>query len=193
MKNKYIIEELKVLGYNDLSLVLSKFSIEDEMNDLKLSDDEKEKVQNLVDKLKNDSLENVMMVIRHRNEKDIVDLINKFESKFHDAIEYGYCNASSYINDIDQLREVLLWNLKSREGWNVDGSMLDEYLKVGDPVSITMYDYFIEVLPPKTFRSDVVQMGEAYDHDPETGKAVYPTLEKKGSRRWVYTGNKVKQ
>jgi len=164
MKAKHLIDEHIVLGHRDLSTVLSKFDIEDEMDEMKLSDDEKDNVRKLISELKDQSLGNLMMVIKHKDESDIVNLINKFSEKYPDSDDY-YVSASDYTNNVDQLRRVLKGELKSREGWHINGKMLDEYLKVGDEVSCTMYDYFINVMPPKTFKNNVVQIGEASDYD----------------------------
>jgi len=73
--------------------------------------------------------------------------------------------------------------IKTYKEW--EGSLYD-YLKVGDIVDDEMVDYFINVLPPVTFKSYLVQMGEPYSH--VNGKATYSTLYK-STEGWTYMGN----
>jgi hypothetical protein len=68
---------------------------------------------------------------------------------------------------------------------------LNEYLKVGDLVDEEMTEYFINVLPPACWRSNLIQMGEPYsDAKDNNGKyrATYSTLQKT-SEGWTYAGN----
>lgn len=63
---------------------------------------------------------------------------------------------------------------------------LDEYLQIGDLVDEEIADYFIEVLPPATWRADLIQMGEPHSH--VGGRATYPTLQRTADG-WKYIGN----
>lgn len=74
--------------------------------------------------------------------------------------------------------------IKTYEGWTGD---LSNYLQVGDVVDGAMYDYFINVLPPRTFRSYLVQMGEPFSVSHE-GKSTYSTLKLTGEG-WTYAGH----
>lgn len=63
---------------------------------------------------------------------------------------------------------------------------LGDYLKVGDEVDQEMVDYFLNVLPPATWRANLVQLGEPHSH--VGGRATYPTLYREIGR-WYYRGN----
>lgn len=76
--------------------------------------------------------------------------------------------------------------MKTYKGWP-DGKSLYEYLQVGDQVDEEMYNHFVNVVPPRTFSSDYVQMGEPYSISNE-GKSIYATLEKV-SGKWIYRGH----
>ena len=78
--------------------------------------------------------------------------------------------------------------VKTLVGWNGSKKNLGEYLNVGDPVDKELEMYFLEVLPPATWTSAVIQIGEPYDHD-ENNRPRFSTLEKCGEN-WVYMGNK---
>lgn len=73
--------------------------------------------------------------------------------------------------------------LKTYKNWK--GS-LNSYLQIGDKVDEEMYEYFINVMPPVTFNSKMVQMGEPYSSSRE-GKPTYLTLEKIDNE-WIYKG-----
>lgn len=73
--------------------------------------------------------------------------------------------------------------MKTYENWK--GS-LNEFLEIGDLVDQEFINYFINVLPPATYNSHCIQIGEPYSHI--NGKATYSTL-KGTSDGWVYTGH----
>ena len=75
--------------------------------------------------------------------------------------------------------------MKTYKDWPAEKS-LHEYLQIGDQIDEEMYNYFINVVPPKVLHSNYVQMGEPYSIS--KGKPTYPTL-KKISNKWVYIGN----
>lgn len=72
---------------------------------------------------------------------------------------------------------------KSYRKWEGD---LKDYLNIDDYVDQEMADYFINVLPPRTMNSKLIQMGEPYSH--VNGRATYATLEK-DNIAWRYCGN----
>lgn len=74
--------------------------------------------------------------------------------------------------------------LKTYENWK-KGS-LSEYLQIGDEVDEEMMEHFLNVLPPATWRSTLIQIGEPYSH--VMGKATYSTLRRE-SGRWYYAGH----
>ena len=82
--------------------------------------------------------------------------------------------------------------MKTLEGWFAsDANTLDDYLRVGDVVDEEMVQYFVDLLPPATFTSRCVQIGEPNDHT-DDGHALYGTFEVLGGN-WTWQGNKVKR
>lgn len=73
--------------------------------------------------------------------------------------------------------------MKTFENWKGN---LSDYLTIGDEVDEDMVDHFVNVLPPASWRADLVQIGEPHSH--VAGRATYPTLHKKEGR-WLYAGN----
>jgi hypothetical protein len=68
---------------------------------------------------------------------------------------------------------------------------LTQYLKIGDLVDEEMVNYFIDVLPPATFNSNLIQIGEPYSHEKDSNgnyRATYSTL-KNTCEGWEYCGN----
>lgn len=74
--------------------------------------------------------------------------------------------------------------MKTYRDWQ-NGSLSD-YLQFGDEVDEEMMDYFLNTLPPVTWTSTLVQMGEPYSH--VAGRATYATLRREGGR-WYYAGH----
>lgn len=72
--------------------------------------------------------------------------------------------------------------VKTYEGWK--GS-LHKYLEVGDIVDEQIKDHFVNVMPPRLYRQNIIQMGEPYDH--VNGKAVYATIIRVNGQ-WTYKG-----
>lgn len=73
--------------------------------------------------------------------------------------------------------------IKTFAAWNGN---LNDYLQIGDIVDEEMYHYFINVLPPATFTSHIVQIGEPYQHI--TNKPTFMTLEHT-DKGWQYQGH----
>lgn len=73
--------------------------------------------------------------------------------------------------------------IKTYANWK--GS-LNDYLEIGDQVDEEMYNHFINVLPPATFNSYLVQIGEPYSISKEN-KSTYLTLERIEGK-WIYKG-----
>ncbi len=67
----------------------------------------------------------------------------------------------------------------------------DDYAKPGDIVDRETYDYFLNVLPPRTMEWGYFQVGEPYDYqENEQGRlrAIWPTFDYDGER-YYYLGN----
>lgn len=77
--------------------------------------------------------------------------------------------------------------MKTYAGWHGSGLDLSQYLSVGDLVDEELYYYVLEVLPPATMTSKVLQMGEPYSHD-ANGKPTFSTLIKRADG-WHYEGH----
>ena len=83
-------------------------------------------------------------------------------------------------------------DIKTLHEWEEKGGNFTDFCKVGDKVDKGIVDYFLDVLPPITWRSNLVQCGEPYGHrdNPETGRweAMYITFAKNDNGQWCYAG-----
>jgi len=78
--------------------------------------------------------------------------------------------------------------IKTLAGWHEAKCDLDKYLQVGDAVDGEMFDYFLGVLPPATWRANLLQIGEPYSHI--AGRETFSTLYKPlGAVHWLYAGH----
>jgi hypothetical protein len=73
--------------------------------------------------------------------------------------------------------------VKRYADWNCD---LQDFLRIGDLVDEDFVDYFISVLPPACYNSQVIQIGEPYSH--VEGGATYSTLMNTADG-WAYAGH----
>ena len=89
--------------------------------------------------------------------------------------------------------------IKTLDGWhNSPHNSWDAYCNPGDYIDEEVYDYFLNILPPKVMRNGFFQVGEPFDSrkDPESGRfsSTYPTFEQgrngeTGERFYRYLGN----
>lgn len=79
--------------------------------------------------------------------------------------------------------------IKTIEGWHrfsesSDKHNWDDYCKCGDYVDEEVYDYFLDILPPRSLGAGYLQVGEPLDSrkNPETGRFadVYSTFKRVG-------------
>ena len=70
--------------------------------------------------------------------------------------------------------------------WSGSGKSFYDLAKVGSQVDEEIVGHFRDVLPPRTFSSNFLQIGEPHDH--VNGKATYGTFEKTGGK-WYYRGH----
>lgn len=115
------------------------------------------------------------------------DLENKEENRF--IIFDNYKEAKNYFDDYV--------TVKSMEDWkNSTATYFDDFCKVGDKVSEDIIWYFRGILPPVTYKPDLLQAGEPYSHAidkrDDKFKPTYTTFEKKGNF-WIYKGNCFKE
>lgn len=93
---------------------------------------------------------------------------------------------------IDTVKPLIEKEVKTLQDWEKKGGNFTDFCKVGDKVDKGIVDYFVDVLPPITWRTDLVQCGEPYGHrdNPETGRweAMFITFSKNDKGRWYYAG-----
>jgi hypothetical protein len=75
--------------------------------------------------------------------------------------------------------------MKTRAQWNASRQNLTDFLEIGDEVDESIMWYFVKVLPPACYRSDLIQIGEPYDF--KGGAETFMTIRKMGSS-WIYAG-----
>jgi len=83
--------------------------------------------------------------------------------------------------------------IKTIKGWEDSDSDWGEYCKPGDLVEEAVYDYFLNILPPRSFTAGYLQVGEPYSHrdNPKTGiwQATYMTFVSVDNGLYRYCGN----
>lgn len=95
----------------------------------------------------------------------------------------NYSNKIEVLNGIAERHIAEGPAIKTYASWKGN---LDEYLEVGDYVDEEMAMYFLNVLPPATQRSDLIQIGEPHSH--VNFHPTYATLEK-DEHGWRYCGH----
>ena len=94
------------------------------------------------------------------------------------------------------MKEIII---KTLDGWhNSPHNSWDAYCKPGDYVDEEVFDYFLNIMPPRIMHSGYFQVGEPFDSrkNPETGRFsnTYPTFEQgrngeTGEHFYRYLGN----
>ena len=78
--------------------------------------------------------------------------------------------------------------MKKYVNWKGD---FDKFCKAGEEVDEEIFSHFLNVLPPRTYTSSLLQVGEAYSS--VGGKTTFPTfrIERSftGKERYFYCGN----
>lgn len=80
--------------------------------------------------------------------------------------------------------------MKTFQQWTETNKHLDTFLAPGDEVDLEMVDYFRDTLPPRAMKSDLIQLGEPYEHFRDENRklrGIYATLKRIGDK-WIYTG-----
>jgi hypothetical protein len=83
-------------------------------------------------------------------------------------------------------KDVPTAGLKTEEGWRASKLNLTQYLQIGDSVDESIADYVICVLPPASYTSELIQMGEPFDS--VRGEPTYITLHRSAGQPWKYAG-----
>lgn len=81
--------------------------------------------------------------------------------------------------------------VKTIDSWEGSGLNFDDYCFPGDTVGEDIVDYFVNVVPPVTLRSDCVQAGEEHNIErDDSGKyrATYTTFHRTGDGRFRFDG-----
>lgn len=106
--------------------------------------------------------------------------------------EYGRDDTVQVINIEPPEKPEPTPKIKTLQDWEKKGGNFTDFCKVGDKVDKGIVDYFVDVLPPITWRTDLVQCGEPYGHrdNPETGRweATFITFSKNDKGQWYYAG-----
>lgn len=76
--------------------------------------------------------------------------------------------------------------MKTYADWTKSQLDLSRFLQIGDAVDDQIFNYFLEVLPPKTWHADLLQIGERYSHI--EGRPTYSTLHTVDGQ-WIYAGH----
>lgn len=84
--------------------------------------------------------------------------------------------------------------IKSIDGWELSPQCSwDDYAKPGDLVDESVYDYFLNILPPRSMGYGYLQVGEPYSHrfNPRTDRfeATYATFVGAEKGKYRYCGN----
>lgn len=188
-------KDVEILDYLDFRCEIAQrldmdfeqdiFDLQDEANNIVNEKREilefcKDKLISL-NKLKTNDLENVKNIECYYIEIRDIDDYDEYTYAVFDT----YQIAKDYYDKLIKPKTMEDWN-KSKENY------FNDFCKPGDIVSRDIVDYFINSLPPVTFRENFVQAGEPYSHriDPEDKicKATYITFEK-GKENWIYKGN----
>jgi hypothetical protein len=106
--------------------------------------------------------------------------------RYSDANTYTDCDTRAEAERFQQLQnggDVIV--IKSMQDWRESGLDLGKFLKIGDRVTEDVATYFIEVLPPATWREALIQIGEPNDH--VRGRATFATIVKRRGL-WTWAG-----
>ena len=138
--------------------------------------------------------------------KKAEELANKEKKAVNVYVTYLNSNGHAVEEQIDTVepnKDELTWSyepidkpiekeIKTLQDWEKKGGNFTDFCKVGDKVDKGIVDYFVDVLPPITWRTDLVQCGEPYGHrnNPKTGRweAMYITFAKNDNGQWYYAG-----
>lgn len=77
--------------------------------------------------------------------------------------------------------------VKTRYGWYNDGRGFDDYCKPGDKISERLYNYFLEILPPK-YMAGGFMVSEPYSYCPDFKTNTYAGFYWSGAH-YYYLGN----
>lgn len=145
-----------------------------------------------VDKLIKNAGENEIVLRLYKvTGEDFECLFTKRASKIHGTIGILEDKPGQTVAEVKPEPEPTP-KIKTLQDWEKKGGNFTDFCKVGDKVDKGIVDYFVDVLPPITWRTDLVQCGEPYGHrdNPETGRweATFITFSKNDKGQWYYAG-----
>ena len=118
--------------------------------------------------------------------KAIMDSVN-------DAMDMLAEYAEDLIKITAPREKVIDGEVKTLQGWfDSDADTFDEYVKEGDKVAVDIVNYFIDLLPPRSYELGFLQVGEPYDHVKEGARYstfVYFYKDDDYKEVWKYKGN----
>lgn len=76
-------------------------------------------------------------------------------------------------------------DIYTMKDWERDGSLS---MREGQVIDSEVFWELCECMPPHRWSNKIFQPGEPYDHDMNTGKALYQTFEHVGNYRYRYIG-----
>ena len=79
-----------------------------------------------------------------------------------------------------------VYDVYTMRDWIEDGTLK---IREGDLIEPEIYWELLNCLPPRS-NGHYFQVGEAYSHDRNTGKALYQTFEDMGENYYLYVGLK---
>ena len=114
-----------------------------------------------------------------------------------DSVRCAMETLEEYAEDLIKItaprEKVIDGEVKTLQGWlDSDTNSFDEYVKEEDKVAVDIVNYFIELLPPRSYKSGFFQIGEPYDHIKEGsryGTFVYLYKDENYKEVWQYKGN----
>ena len=77
-------------------------------------------------------------------------------------------------------------SIKTLAGWHESKLDLTRYLTIGDEIDEELADYFLGVLPPAYYTSQIIQIGEPYDF--VRGRETFITIARNKAGNWAYCG-----
>ena len=114
-----------------------------------------------------------------------------------DSVRCAMETLEEYAEDLIRItaprERVIDGEVKTLQGWRDSGiNHFRNYVNVEDKVAVDIVNYFIELLPPRSYKSGFFQIGEPYDHVKEGaryGTFIYLYKDENYKEVWQYKGN----
>ena len=114
-----------------------------------------------------------------------------------DSVRCAMETLEEYAEDLIKItaprEKVIDGEVKTLQGWlDSDTNSFDEYVKEEDKVAVDIVNHFIELLPPRSYKSGFFQIGEPHDHVKEGARYrtfIYLYKDENYKEVWQYKGN----